>query len=441
MDTAKYDPTSPLSIYDYSMKLAGKRLADFVDMGTLPENLRNKGDLGLMVEKYYFGYEPNNSPEPDFPFAGVELKTTGVLIGPDGAYKAKERLVLMMIDYSQLIEEDWESCSLLRKCELLLIIFYLHDKQSSAYQLTFLPAPILFSFPSEDLEQIRLDWIKIRRKVIEGKAHELSEGDTFYLAACRKGSGGVNEPLRQQPNSEIRAQGRAFSLKAKYVDLILKGNRESTPHLQSSIKEGIEAAAISRLTTFSGQPVNEIAQNLNYFSKGLNHKAYYRELVLRMLGAGGKNIPELERAEIELKTVRIGPNGKAKESMSFPGFKYTEIVNETWEDSAFCHKLERKFLFAVFSEDSDGVLRFLKAGFWSMPFEDREEARLVWETTRENVIEGKADFPKASENEVAHVRPKARNAQDKIMTPQGTLEVKRCFWLNASYISKLVQRL
>ena len=441
MQSVEYDPTSALSIFDYAMKLEGKRLSDFVDMSTLPENIRNKGDLGMLVEKYFFGYSPNNSPEPDFPLAGVELKTTGVLVGTDGAYKAKERLVLTMLDYLGLINEDWESCSLLRKCNLLLLVFYLYDKNAASFEQKFLPAPILFSFPAEDLEQIRLDWLKIKRKVVQGKAHELSEGDTFYLAACRKGSGGVNEPLRQQPNSEIQAQARAFSLKAKYVSLILQGDREYTPQLQSAMGEGIEETVLNRLSKFSSQSVENIAASLNFTSKVANNKRYYPDLVLRMLGASGRSIPELERAEIELKTVRIGHNGTAKESMSFPGFKYTEIIQQTWEESAFCHKLERKFLLAVFQEDLNGNMSFFKAGFWAMPFEDREEARLVWERTRKSVLEGRAEYPKATENRVAHVRPKAKNARDQIVTPRGTFEVKRCFWLNAKYISETIRHL
>ena len=36
-----------------------------------------------------------------------------------------------------------------------------------------------------------------RAKIAEGKAHELSEGDTFYLGACTKGAN-----LASQLNSE-----------------------------------------------------------------------------------------------------------------------------------------------------------------------------------------------------------------------------------------------
>ena len=41
-------------------------------------------------------------------------------------------------------------------------------------------------------------------------------------------------------------------------------------------------------------------------------------------------------------------NNLPKEDMSFPTFKYKEIVNEDWENSDFKDILEHKFLFVFF---------------------------------------------------------------------------------------------
>jgi hypothetical protein len=76
-----------------------------------------------------------------------------------------------------------------------------------------------------------------------------------------------------------------------------------------------------------------------------------------------------------------------------------------------------------------------------MPFSDREEARTVWEVTRERVRGGLWPLPRAHENPVAHVRPKGRNGNDKLMTPQGIMRLKQCFWLNRSFIADVVQNL
>jgi DNA mismatch repair protein MutH len=86
----------------------------------------------------------------------------------------------------------------------------------------------MYEFPVNDLPVIKSDWEKIQGKVMQGKAHELSEGDTFYLGACRKGAGGAKEKLRTQPFSSIGAPSRAFSFKQGYLTrLILDTQDES----------------------------------------------------------------------------------------------------------------------------------------------------------------------------------------------------------------------
>jgi DNA mismatch repair protein MutH len=438
MKRQDYDPASPQSILEYAKQLEGKSLSDVIDMSAVPENVKSKGDLGQLVEKYFFGYQPNNSPEPDFPQAGVELKTTGVIRHPSKGYKAKERLVLSMIDYLELAQEQWDSCSLMKKCRLLLILFYLYDKEVPVLHRRFVPSPVLFKFPDQDLQQIQLDWEFIRKKVASGQAHELSESDTFYLSACRKGSGGPSEKLRSQPNSEVGAKARAFSLKPKYVDLILSGKSVPPPILETAEREGIEEATRRKLRPFLGLSVEQLKDDLNVDVAG---KGLYRNLVMAMLGTVSRTVPELDRADIELKTIRVGENWTPKESMSFPSFKYLEIINEVWEDSSFREKLERKFLFAIFREGSDGIVRFEKTFYWNMPYLDREEARRVWEDTKRRVMIDAEDLPKSSESRVAHVRPHAKNSLDRYPTPQNTEVVKKGFWLNRSYLRDVIRDL
>ena len=79
---------------------------------------------------------------------------------------------------------------------------------------------VLFSFPEEDLAVIERDWETIMNKIRAGKAHELSEGDTLYLAACTKGETAAS--VRRQPFSEVPAKQRAYSLKASYMTQILR---------------------------------------------------------------------------------------------------------------------------------------------------------------------------------------------------------------------------
>jgi len=435
-----YDKTSPESLLEFARGLSGKTLAEAVDMSLALENTKNKGDLGAMIERYYFGYEPNSVHGPDFAEAGVELKTTGVLRKSEGGFKAKERLVLTMINYMTLVNEEWTASSLMEKCRLMLILFYLYEKSVAVIDRRFVFDPLLFSFPTEDLEVIQRDWETIKQKIEAGKAHELSEGDTYYLGACRKGSGGINEKLRDQPFSEIKAKARAFSLKPSYVNRIIEGHAKEANVLGINAGTTIEDATREKFSPYIGKTVGEIAGMFGISKQGKNDKGFYRILVMHILGAGNKRtVPELDKAGVELKTIRVNGDWMPAEAMSFPTFKYMDIIDQQWEDSSFFEKIEQKFLFVIFQEGSDGELRLAKVAYWNMPYADRQEAQRVWEDTKRRVAIDARDLPRSVESRVAHVRPKAKNALDTLPTPQGEQLVKKCFWLNRNYLGAVIK--
>ena len=195
-----------------------------------------------------------------------------------------------------------------------------------------------------------------------------------------------------------------------------------------------------RLHKFIGKTIKELAIELDFHNPN-NDKSYRRSLVIRMLGGKTKQLKELVEADIELKVITVRDKFKPKEDMSFPYFSYFEISEQEWEDSEFFKVLERKFLFAVFEEKDNGEMIFRGANFWNMSYEDKLEAQKVWEKTKNQIIEGHAeDLPKKSDSSVAHVRPHAKNASDTLNTPQGTRLVKKCFWLNSSYVQSQLRQ-
>ena len=104
--------------------------------------------------------------------------------------------------------------------------------------------------------------------------------------------------------------------------------------------------------------------------------------------------------------------------------------------------MERKYLFVVYREDDDGEYRLSDVAFWQMPEDDVDEAERCYEEMRRRVIEGRAqDSVKSSENRCCHVRPHGRDSKDTLPTPQGDMVVKKCFWLNASYLKGEVERI
>lgn len=208
-DQLGYNPASAESIWQYSAGILGHTLREFVADGY--DSKAGKGGLGQMVEEIYFHIANNSRAEADFAKAGMELKCTPLKKGSKDELQIKERLVCNMINYCEVVNESFEESHFYTKCQLMLLLFYLHVSGADRLDLEFLIS-LLWRFPAKDIEIIRHDYETIINKIKAGKAHELSEGDTMYLGACRKGQKG--DALREQPfNTEIKAPGRAFSLK------------------------------------------------------------------------------------------------------------------------------------------------------------------------------------------------------------------------------------
>ena len=225
MNQQYYDKTSPKSIFEYAIPLLDHTLREMVgDKAVEGYNMSGKGTLGQMVEELYYHYKANSNPTPDFEEAGVELKTTGLKKLKDLSLQIKERLVVDMIDYNKVVKESFEMSLFYNKCRLMLLLFYLYDGRLEQYDRYFLFVA-LWKIPEKDLLIIKHDYDLIIDKIKRGEAHLLSEGDTEYLGACRKGQKG--DSLRVQPYSPIGAPRRAFSLKTAYMRTVLQYIKDS----------------------------------------------------------------------------------------------------------------------------------------------------------------------------------------------------------------------
>lgn len=457
-----YDKTDPLSIESYAQRLIGKTFADVVieDMPNTGEvhedssyaavhaDKKFKGGLGNLIEEKFFHYAANSDARPDFPEAGVELKVTPYRIGADGSYSAKERLVLTMIDYFSVINEEFESSHMWNKARLILLVYYLYKKEIENRLFYRIDFAKLFTPPEQDRKIIMHDFYIIRDKIIAGKAHELSEGDTLYLGAVTKAQ--TSKDRRKQPNSTELAKPRAFSFKTSYMTYVLNNYIVPGKTTFESITSGadvddFEKYVKDKIDTHKGMTISELCTRYGIDSskKPKNLEAL---LTYRMLGIKGNNAEEFVKANIVVKIICIGNNDKIKENMSFPTFKFTELIKESWDESTFGNYLRStRFLFVIFKADSKGEYHVRGGQFWNIPYSDLEvEVKSVWEKTKK-VIEdgliisfknGKAynNLPKQTENRVSHVRPHARNAEDTYELPDGRKYTKQCFWLNNSYI-------
>jgi DNA mismatch repair protein MutH len=466
-----YDPSDKNSIIQFAKKFIGKSIQkEFEEeLKHLVLSDKDKGQLGKIIEKLYFKYEPNSSAKADFENANLELKSSGLKQLKKKEYRAKERLVLNIINYIDTINENFEEDFLNGKSGHLLLIFYLYAKG-----LNQLNSEIKlvgdWKYPSRDIEIIKQDWQTIKQKIIDGKAHELSEGDTFYLGACTKGGKGGNP--RPQPNNKILAKQRAFSLKPNYVNHIIASIAGETtevygkliPSVKEAKKKTIEEIVIEKFKPFYGNSISQLVDTFKLDFINKKSKQYFalvsKAILNKILDVpqdkkASNYLEEFDKAEIQIKTIRLKENNLPKEDVSFPTFKYEELVNEDWENSNFKDILEHKFLFVFFQfENKNLVLRKVK--FWNMPYSDLLKVEKVWTKTQKVVAKGEivkgfktdkngkvsreTNFPNKKFSSISHVRPHATKAintyplpkQDKL-TKQNEY-TKHCFWLNNSYV-------
>lgn len=448
-----YNPNDKNSIIKFAKLLKEKTLRQVCDIEISEHNYSGKGNFGQILEKFYFGYDSKS--EADFVKVGMELKSSPLKQIKNSEYRSKERLVLNIINYLNVVNQNFENSDFFKKNSSILLIFYLHNADFDVldYLIKLVDE---WSFPNTDLEIIKKDWQTINKKIADGKAHELSEGDTFYLGACTKGTNA--NTTRKQPFSEIPAKQRAYSFKQGYVNHIIATIANETsgvygkliPSSEIAKKSTIEEIVISKFKPYYGKTIDQILAKTGV-EINTSAKSFYATLTKAILGIElDQEIEEFEKAEIIVKTVRLKENNLPKEDISFPNFKYNELVKENWDDSDFKSILEHKFLFVFYQfEDEELILRKVK--FWNMPYADILKAEKVWAKTKEIVTKGRivkevineiryTNFPDKSFNSVAHVRPHAKNAKDTYPLPtkekltKAKEYTKHCFWLNNTYV-------
>ena len=459
MKELPYDKTSKNSIEKYALDLKSKTFKEVIindpnisneEKSLLIEsynNQKNKGNLGNLIEKHYFFYDNNTSPEPDFNDAGVELKVTPYTIKSNGDLRAKERLVLTIINYMKdYKEDDFLKSHVYEKCALMLLIYYLYEpnKERLDYLINYIK---LFQFPEEDLEIIKNDYKIIIDKIKNGKAEEISESDTNYLGACPKGAN--KNSLREQPFSNKKAMQRAFCLKNSYMSYILNHYIvNNTEKYESVIKDAnilkkqtLEQYVISRLEPYYNQDIKFLKHKFR-IPYQITNKSFTYLLAKGMLEVVNEKIEEFEKANIKVKAIRLNQNGMPEQHMSFPAFKYTVIVNEDWLTSDLYEMFSTtKYLFIIYQYQDDNTLIFKKAMFWNVPQKDlNTEIKKVWIKTVNRIKNNKYNqLPKSSESPILHVRPHDSKCKLNCPTPDGKLYKKQCFWLHKKYIKQQIE--
>lgn len=414
-----------------------------------------KGAFGNAIEVGHFYYQPNSSAKPDLGWA--ELKCTGLLPDGEGGRRAKERLVICMINYGGsssskipcVVEETAETSHAFQKLLSILLVFYDYAKVSRTEDMMDLPIRLvdIWAPVPSDVALFKRDWEVIQGYVRDGRAHELSEGLTPMLGACTKSSD--SSKLIKQRSGKALAKPRAFALKQAFVTEIFRslysGQAESklmespSPgYAKVYFEQDLEAEIIRRINAYAGMTTIEICEKLKLDGKyggksGQSRRIrdFLDEICMRLYGSPIEELEAFRKSGFRICVSRVLKNDEAAESVSFPAFEYAEIADEQeWEDSSLYQDLVKRFLFIFLRDDKDGSCpRLTKAVFWSMPEADLDATYEVWADTVKLVRTDRLEeLPAESQTKAVHVRP-----HDKHRYPG----FKRSFWLNRRYVSKI----
>lgn len=147
-------------------EIKGKTIREIDTTGRL-SNSKDKGRIGQVIQ-VYLGKDPDNDPGEDFPEAGVELKVTG-LIANQKSYRAKERLILHMIDYVKDHGISFDQSGLPSKCGTMLITTYQYLPAINGVKTDYGSFPVVDSFvyklSDKDVEVMKNDYDTILEKI------------------------------------------------------------------------------------------------------------------------------------------------------------------------------------------------------------------------------------------------------------------------------------
>ncbi|MFI3150439.1 Sau3AI family type II restriction endonuclease [Streptococcus suis] len=484
-----YDETDIQSILDYSQHLLDRSLGeiiaeyqvspyktyrDFQD-GTISEivdkeiSMKSKGQYGNYIEKYFYGYQPNSDSAADFDKVGVELKVTPFKVNKNGTISAKERLVLTILNYMEENLDDFYSTHLWQKCSKILLLFYNGLIPGQTMSDYIIEKVFLYEWFEEDMEVIIEDYNRIVEKIKQGKAHELSESDGNYLSTCTKGAG-KGKDFRSQPFSDTLAKQRAWELKSSYMTYLINHkifnqvDQESILATARGEKKSFTQVIADKILAYKGFSEEELYSrfDVNPRAKGKNST-----LVKNILGLTGDldKTQEFQKANMNLRVIRVDKNGLPKEDSPFKTYKFEELAsNDVWEEShPYLEICNKRFLFVIFREVSDKLFVLDNIKFWGFPDRLIPEVQRVWTETRKIIQDGvelsqngnkvSTNFPQSKVNTILFTKIHAQNTyyeirpnefvgkgklSDTDKLPDGRRITKHSFWIPKKFLKEVL---
>ena len=338
-------------LLEYTSNIIGKTFKE-IDSENLLANAslnRQKGLLGHVVETGFYKYPINSDSKADFEELDIELKVTGYVKNKNGSLRAKERLVLSKINYNEIINETFESSHVLGKCRKMLIIWYEYDPTKEAKD--FLITDYQLYDMTNDFKIFNNDFEIIKGKVLDGRAHELSEGDTSYLGACTKAR--TSSDRTTQPFSDILPKPRAYSLKNAYMTGILRELIEKPTLLEIKSKQEFNTVieyVKDKLEPYFGKTQVKILEEITGREYDEKIPKNISKMISDELIGKDEDLPKKDelfaKTSFIIKNLPFKEDGKPRERMSFKTISLSDFETD-WEDSYWKNYFEETTLIVI----------------------------------------------------------------------------------------------
>ncbi len=216
-----------------------------------------------------------------------------------------------------------------------------------------------------------------------------------------------------------------------------------------SLRPESEEELSSRVLALAGKRLSELADQANWTVPDnlKRDKGWIGQLVELHLGAsaGNQSKPDFQNLGIELKTIPLSAQHKAKETTFVCAVPLIRHIGLSWQDSCVYHKLSRVLWLPIEADPTISIAqRKIGQGFiWSPSEDDMMILQADWEEFMELISLGKVETITAHQGEYLQIRPKAANAS-ALTTTFGDNGLKkqtlpRGFYLRTSFTNKILQ--
>lgn len=426
-------------LLEYTKQIRGKTFKEFDVNNILTSDSKDKGNLGKVIETGFYKYPNNNKAEADFANLGVELKVSGYVKNKNGTISAKERLVLGKIDYNNIVHEEFNFSHLLFKSKKILIIWYEYDREKEYKD--FVITDFQLYDMTEDSLIIKNDFELIKQKVLDGKAHLISEGDTSYLGACTKGATGRDRTT--QPFSKELAMPRAYSLKNSYMTGILR-SADLVLDVDNMEYKTVEEYVFAQIQKFIGKRQLDIFENVtNRKITGKTPKQLNKMISDELIGKDEelpKKNPLFQKVNYIIKNLPVNEVGYPIERMSFRNLILSEFKDD-WEESWWKNYFEEVTIVVICyrgekgSKNGERILEGVK----QITFTDKDIELFgrTYNQVKRAIDEHDVSLlpqPKRLEGQILEVAPKGQKGDDAYINFFKKDVTKVCFMLDKDFL-------